>query len=573
MRIGSCEFSLDGKDLKIENRVFSRTFYNVDDVSGKRVEGGLSLPYTELTLRYGSENLRCCLWDDIPVVYMPDFKGGRLTELDGQHWMMRSITLNAFTDDNDTLVTKSDYNMFEGSFFGEKRGEIFFFENPSDLSAVVVITENPDYCRASLRVDDGIITLDNGGYPVAVGYCKTGECETLCRDYYRHACAPGKLISMSNTWGDRNGSSRICEKFILDEIQMGAKLGVDIVQIDDGWQSGSTADLSLRDTRGRRIFNDDFWNINYDRFPNGIKFLADKAESLGMKLGLWFAPYTANGYEALERDLQVLGKAYEQWGVRFFKLDMYWIESKKDAERFLEFLSRIYEFGNDVSVQLDITRNARINYLCGRQYGNIFAENRYTGSANYFPHRVLRNMWSIGHYIPTRKFQFEMVNPTLNVDKYGTDVFAPQNYSMDYLFATVMLSNPLFWMEMQFLPEEKAEELKRIVPVWKKYRDILSQADVVPIGNTPDGRYLTGFYVDVRDSDKGYLLLFNEVCSDDFGFIDIPVCCDYVRILAANSDAKVETRDRRVYMCAEPRTYVFAEIGSLPKLKIENIVK
>ena len=561
MKFANCDFMLDGAKLTLKNSLIEKSFDGIDAAEASVLDSdGLSLPYMCVSATKGEEKIRYCMWDDIPVVYMPDFKDGDVLTLDGQHWTMRAVTLNAFTDDNDTLVTENEYNMFCRRFWNDKKGEIFFFENPVDGNAIVLITENPDFHRATLKVNGGKVTLLNGGYPVVLGYCKIGECEALCRSYYRHARKPKELIAMSNTWGDWNGFTRICEDFMLKEIDAGANIGIDIVQIDDGWQIGSTADQTLRDELGRRIFHDDYWHIHRDRFPSGIKFMTEKTEAKGMKLGLWFAPFTKNNYAALERDVKTLKKAYDEWGVRFFKLDMYWIESKEIAERFLEFLGKIYAFGDDVAVQLDITRNARVNYLCGREYGTVFAENRFTKVANSFPHRVLRNMWSIGHYIPTQKFQFEIINPALNEDKYeANDPFAPANFTMDYLFATVMLSNPLFWMEMQFVPQERIDELHRLMPVWKEHRAALSAADVMPVGQTPSGRSYTGFCITAQSGEK-YLLLFNEGSSAASGIIEAPVSAGEVEILASNSDACIELLDGAVRLSAKPRTYVFAKI-------------
>lgn len=52
-------------------------------------------------------------------------------------------------------------------------------------------------------------------------------------------------LLVSNTWGDRNRDSRINEPFVRAEIAAGAALGVDVCQVDDGWQKGITANSSL----------------------------------------------------------------------------------------------------------------------------------------------------------------------------------------------------------------------------------------------------------------------------------------------------------------------------------------
>ena len=98
----------------------------------------------------------------------------------------------------------------------------------------------------------------------------------------------------------------------------------------------------------------------------------------------------------------------------------------------------------------------------------------------------------------------------IGADKYAKDdPFAPSHYDMDYLFATVMMSNPLFWMELQFLSDKRRDELKKITSVWKEIRDELFCCDVCPIGDEPSARSLTGFYAKGEEDD--YLLVFREV--------------------------------------------------------------
>ncbi len=289
--------------------------------------------------------------------------------------------------------------------------------------------------------------------------------------------------------------------------------------------------------------------------------MAEEAGEHGLKLGLWFAPDTHDLFALMDRDVAILKKAYDEWKVRFFKLDMYWIETKEMSDRFLEFLDRIYAFGDDVEVQLDVTREARVNYFCGREYGTVFVENRYTKWANYFPHRTLRNIWSLSRCVPTQKLQFEITNPDLNANCYkDNDPFVPSLYSMDYLFASVMLSNPLFWMEMQFLSEERRAELARIMPVWKACREELSSADVAPIGDVPTGRSHTGFLITTLE-DEQYVLLFRESNDVSCKLIEVPVKASVCELLASNCAAELEILDGGVMMkSSEPRSYVFARL-------------
>jgi hypothetical protein len=106
--------------------------------------------------------------------------------------------------------------------------------------------------------------------------------------------------------------------------------------------------------------------------------------------------------------------------------------------------------------------------------------------------------------------QIEFLNNYRNRDKYGeNNLFAPGNYSFEYLFATTMAGQPLAWFEATGLPQEAFDVSQSI----KKYRDIQANfhAGIIsPIGAEPSGRSWTGFQSQKEDSDSGYLLIFRE---------------------------------------------------------------
>ena len=136
-------------------------------------------------------------------------------------------------------------------------------------------------------------------------------------------------------------------------------------------------------------------------------------------------------------------------------------------------------------------------------------------------------------------------------------MLAPSFYGMDYLFATVMLSNPLFWMEIQFLSDERRKELAPILNVWKEHRDALANADVEPIGERPSGVSFTGFKVSV-DGNVKYLLLFREVSDTDSMTV---TAVGAPKLLCSNTDAKVESDGRNVKITLpKQRAYAFVEI-------------
>ena len=561
-------FNIYNNTLTVKNKVFSWSFENIVSAEEREVTPkSRSLPYFEVAaVREDQSKVSFQTWEDIPVVRISDDSEKVILTLDGEHWTIRAVKLNAFTDDFDTLTEEIEFNLF---FKGIKRaveGDIFFFEPTLSDDAFVLISETPDHIRGAIAADRDpdrtchFVTLKNGGYPVVVGKCKKGECEALVRAYFRHANACPELITMSNTWGDRNGRERICEEFVRGEIEAAREIGIDVVQVDDGWQAGNTIYEIQKDERGNQVFYDKYWDLNTDRFPNGIKPLSDLAAGYGMRLGLWWAPSSHDCFAKIERDKAVLSHMYREYGARFFKLDMYQALDKAHSDKMLEILAHIYSLGDDVSVQMDVTRYERLNYLCGREYGTIFVENRYTRSGNYFPHRTLRNLWDISKYLPSNRFQFELVNPDLNKESYSeSDPFAPIRYGMDYLFASVMLSSPLFWMEMQFLSDERLEELRPIMKVWKDLRGVFANADVIPIGNMPDGRQHTGFFID--SDDESYMLLFREVNEAPEFSLDVPVFSATAETVISNAEAEAKITNGRAYVkLSNPRSYALFKI-------------
>ncbi len=569
----NCYYTLSDGTLTLGNGLFSRSFSGVAEAVAETVTPkSRSLPYYEVTAKKEDGSaLICQMWEDIPTLRIVEGAETPLLVLEGEHWILKSIKLNAFTDNRDVLVEENEQSFFRKGLFGTLEGDIFFLEDPETERAMVIISETPDWIRGKLTVpvlfdaqrdELAALSFDNGGYPIVLGFCKIGECEAICRDYLRHANYCDKLLTMSNTWGDRNGRERVCEEFIRREIEAAKEIGVDVVQIDDGWQAGNTIYPIQRDERKNQIFYDKYWDLNTERFPNGIKPLSELAESYGMKLGLWFAPSSHDCFAKIERDKRELRKMYEEFGARFFKLDMYQAADKAHTDKMLALLDSIYSLGDDVSVQMDVTRYERLNYLCGREYGTIFVENRYTrGALAYYPHRVLRNLWSISRYIPLNRFQFELLNPDLTRAGYSdSDPFAPKLFDMDYLFACVMLSNPLFWLELQFLTEKRRGELAPLLAVWKAHREKLSDADVMPVGEKPSGRSFTGFYVSAKGGER-YLLLFREVTGEDTGVFKLPETCEGAEILASNADVEVEFVNKAITArFSKPRSYVFIKL-------------
>ena len=496
------------------------------------------------------------------------------------HLRVRAIVLTDKSDGNDCYVHSSDeiiYDHIENNY----SGSIFILDAYQSGEGLMVVKEAP--CIASqlsrsgsdLRVRSrasGYVDVCGSGiadgevnageelelYGVTVG---VGSPTELTRAYKRHYSkvflGSGRLFAMSNTWGDRSRDAALCESFMLRERECAEKIGVDIMQIDDGWQKGLSANSAKKAGKvwSSGFYREDphFWDVSAEKFPSGLSpLMSDKVE-----LALWFSADGDNDYANSERDAGRLAELSRQYGVRQFKLDGITLKSKLGERHIREFLRLARkESGTDLTFNLDITAGVRLGYLPEKEVGTIFVENRYTDFVNYYPHATLKNLWMLSELFPARKFQFELLNNLRNADKYEAaapgDELAPANYDIDWLFASVMVSNPLFWMEMQHLSAEQTERLARIVSVWKNERDRLYEAEVEPIGSLPDGYAFTGF--DAKLGSGGYLILLRESGEARFAYDGI----SEVEVLASSGGFEYKISGGELSVGFEkPRSYAF----------------
>lgn len=80
-----------------------------------------------------------------------------------------------------------------------------------------------------------------------------------------------------NTWYDN--SDKLTEKHVLESARIAAAVGCELFTVDAGWYgTGVNADWSA----GLGT-----WEVNRERFPNGLEAVAHETRRLGMKFGLW----------------------------------------------------------------------------------------------------------------------------------------------------------------------------------------------------------------------------------------------------------------------------------------------
>ncbi len=458
-------------------------------------------------------------------------------ELPGKHWRLNAIEFSDITDRYNNLVSKVETFSYRPNFY---KGNILFAHDNISNSGVFILKEAPtsnvqlaypgsDFLTefgtfrvigAGLNTSDLHPTEWRRGYGFVTGVYAGDEknrYKTL-RTYQKNIRIqkPGRdEMILMNTWGDRGQDSRVREKFALEELAAGAKLGITHFQLDDGWQSGRSSNSAQKGGSLENIWrNPNYWEPNPEKFPNGLDPVVKKGKELGIEVCLWFNPSPDNSNENWEKDANTLIGLYKKYGIRTFKIDGVNLPTKLAEVNFRKFLDKVsFETNQNVVFNLDVTAARRGGYHYLNEYGNIFLENRYTDWTNYYPYTTLRNLWMLSKYVPAQNLQIEFLNKGRNADKYlANDRFAPKNYSFDYLFAITMMAQPLAWFEGTGLPEE-AFATSKLIKMYRQHNTKIHSGQIFPIGDEPNGIDWTGFQSIVSNT-EGYVLMFREDNAD-----------------------------------------------------------
>lgn len=461
---------------------------------------------------------------------------GRTLSFSEPHLRLTQVLLVDQTDHHNELVHEQQWLLHPSDRNLLLQGNLFVIEDLANGSGHILIKQAPlPWARPVPEPHDLRITPRQGsGFEFALLGTPGGTAGSWEVLEYRggvvertrvlHAwqsrhrpATPNHIVPsfLSNTWGDRSRDSRIREDFIALEIDAAQELGVDVVQIDDGWQRGVTSNSAYAKEYGgvwEGFWNADphFWDPHPERFSRGLQPTIDRARARGMKIGLWFAPDSWNDFANWQRDADRILELFRILGVEHFKVDGVNARTALALSNLRRFFETVLEGSQGkVVFDLDVTAALRPGYFGSMTVGPLFVENRYTDWHNYWPHQTLRNLWMLSRWIDPRRLRMEFLNNTRHGELYVGDPLAPCHYDPATLFATVMFSNPLGWFETSNLPAAYRESVAALVRVWRNCRVDLFEGTVLPIGEAPDGFSWTGFLS--LSEDHGYVLVFREL--------------------------------------------------------------
>lgn len=300
------------------------------------------------------------------------------------------------------------------------------------------------------------------------------------------------LFILSNTWGPANpgGNQFTEEDFVLKEIPAIAKLGIDVMQIDDGWQkSGGGPDAK-----------------NFSpKYTNGWKDIKTMADKNGVRMGLWVTAKLSTTEE--------LNKNIDELGFVTWKSDFDHLASRTDYEERMKKYRDVMKHAW-MKTQFSLCPeydDPRYGWYYAKELGSIYFQNiqeSYPAHLTMVPYQVLMQHWEMTKYFNSNKLQVMLQNPK-RVNPERSD--APQ-HSHSYCFAMGVPFVPCFFQSAQNLNAQEQEELKNFIAVYKKHRTAIFNAYTFPVGDKPDNQSWSGFQMlNETNKKENYLLLFREL--------------------------------------------------------------
>jgi hypothetical protein len=310
------------------------------------------------------------------------------------------------------------------------------------------------------------------------------------------------LYLKANTWGsgiDQPASMmRASETEILAELDSVADLGLDTLQIDDGWQIGR-----MRKESDPMVE----WEVRPDWYPEGWVNVVAKAKAVGVDLGIW---------HAARAPLAALKRNWEQGHFKTWKLDFANLGAYAGVNDYLAKGRDFVTFtDHTVRVNWDVTENApRYGYFWARECGNIWLANRKPlQPANVVPRPwlMLREAWELAHYLNLQKFEL----PVQNFRRVNQEVSDAYLHSDTYSIALGLPGIPVFFQTTRLLEQDQREEIKALLEVYRAERESLFHAFVFPLGDEPTNATWSGFQWHDPLGVADYVLLFRERLNAD----------------------------------------------------------
>lgn len=337
-----------------------------------------------------------------------------------------------------------------------------------------------------------VMTYSSGGFGAMSRKLHKAYQNNLCRGKYKLARRPILINNWEATYFDFN------EAKLLDIAKGAAKLGVEMLVMDDGWFGKRDSDHSgLGD-----------WDVNIQKLKGGLKPLVDQVNNLGLKFGIWFEP------EMVSEDSD-LYRAHPDWALKMpgrdpnrsryqLVLDM----SREDVREYLYHkISNVLDSANieyvkwdmnrsicDVySVILPIERQGEVyhRYVLGvyelleaitSRYPNILLEGCSGGGGRFDPGMLYYSpqIWCSDNTDAVDRIKIQYgTSFAYPISTFGSHVSAVPNHQtgritpLDTRGIVAMSGSFGYELDLNTLSQEEKEMVKEQIVTYKKYYDLI----------------------------------------------------------------------------------------------------
>lgn len=255
-----------------------------------------------------------------PFFYKPLIKNKHKLNLFGDYTFVKySEKKGQFHSHNHTYIKNENYNFdFIGSLSEKDGFTIFYFDTGNNLITIKKDCEN---------------LLIKNDYKAFELFYHSGDEKEVFEEYFKQLKIEKKDLNPLTGWTSwYNYYTAITEEIILNNLNTfkNKKIPIDVFQIDDGYQK------SVGD-----------WLITNDKFPNGMKPIADKIKECCYKAGIWIAPFICEHNSSIfkehnewilkdEKGNYVYAGNNDGWSGPFYALDFY-------NEEFRDYLRKVFK--------------------------------------------------------------------------------------------------------------------------------------------------------------------------------------------------------------------------------------
>lgn len=333
------------------------------------------------------------------------------------------------------------------------------------------------------------------------------------------------LPVLYNSWESTEFDISIENQTKLAEIA--SKMGVEYFVMDDGWFGKRNSD--------RAGLGD--WFVNKEKFPNGLKPLIDKVNSLGMQFGIWVEPEMVNADSDLFREHPDWAYHFDNRNGSELRNQLVLNVTRQDVKDYLfNCLDELLSENNIRYVKWDMNR----------PYSEVGGENLDCPQSVWYYH--IMSVYDIVDRLkkkhPDIQFEscasgggrcdlgaishFDEVWTSDNTDpvdrlyiQNGYSLFYPRKamrawvtnsndgsrrVALDYRFAVSMQGVLSIGSNLLKYTDEEVETCKKYIELYKRYRNVIQFGDLFRLADLMNNPYCITEYLD-KEKKQGIVFI------------------------------------------------------------------